>query len=93
MSPVDIETFKALQMMKLSHDYDSIMTEQLLECLRERYNIPADYELHAPWPKHRSYDPLPNGFKLTIDALEVGLRFLLHSIIEAYLEWWRISPS
>ncbi|RZS08987.1 hypothetical protein BHM03_00040028 [Ensete ventricosum] len=30
---------------------------------------------------------------VSIDALEVGLRFPLHPIIEECLRWWRISPN
>ncbi|RZR95158.1 hypothetical protein BHM03_00023969 [Ensete ventricosum] len=30
---------------------------------------------------------------LSTDAIEAGLRFSLHPVIEGYLEQWRISPS
>ncbi|RWW58063.1 hypothetical protein BHE74_00035108 [Ensete ventricosum] len=30
---------------------------------------------------------------ISVDALEVGLRFPLHPLIEECLRWWRISPS
>ncbi|RRT43818.1 hypothetical protein B296_00027201 [Ensete ventricosum] len=30
---------------------------------------------------------------ISVDALEVGLRFSLHPLIEECLRWWRISPS
>ncbi|RWW67678.1 hypothetical protein BHE74_00024857 [Ensete ventricosum] len=30
---------------------------------------------------------------ISVDALEVGLRFSLHLLIEECLKWWRISPS
>ncbi|RZR80554.1 hypothetical protein BHM03_00006619 [Ensete ventricosum] len=30
---------------------------------------------------------------ISVDALEAGLRFPLHSLIEECLKWWRISPS
>ncbi|RRT52141.1 hypothetical protein B296_00027126 [Ensete ventricosum] len=33
------------------------------------------------------------GVSLSTDALEAGLRFLLHPAIESCLELWRISPS
>ncbi|RWW82842.1 hypothetical protein BHE74_00008670 [Ensete ventricosum] len=33
------------------------------------------------------------AMRLSTDAIEAGLRFSLHPVIEAYLEQWRISPS
>ncbi|RWV77857.1 hypothetical protein BHE74_00045696 [Ensete ventricosum] len=40
-----------------------------------------------------TYDAFPDGFSLSTDALEVGLRFPFHPVIEACLDEWRISPS
>ncbi|RRT53277.1 hypothetical protein B296_00049955, partial [Ensete ventricosum] len=34
-----------------------------------------------------------NDFGLSTDALETGLRFPLHPVIESCLEGWQISPS
>ncbi|RWW02472.1 hypothetical protein GW17_00034421, partial [Ensete ventricosum] len=33
------------------------------------------------------------GMCITVDAMEAGLRFPLHPLIEECLRWWRISPS
>lgn len=78
----------ALQVSKSLHDFDSIVTEKLLSHVPERYNIPANYKLLAPWLGQRAYDPFLNGFGLTLDTLELGLRFSLHPVIEACLSWW-----
>ncbi|CAL9781501.1 unnamed protein product, partial [Musa acuminata subsp. burmannicoides] len=43
------------------------------------------YGLHAPSPGQHPYDPFPDGFGLSKDALEVGLRFPLHQVIEECL--------
>ncbi|RWW02594.1 hypothetical protein GW17_00034311 [Ensete ventricosum] len=47
----------------------------------------------CPLPGEHPYDAFPCGFSLSTDAIEAGLRFSLHPVIEAYLEQWRISPS
>ncbi|RRT80417.1 hypothetical protein B296_00000645 [Ensete ventricosum] len=52
------------------------MTIELLSEVRERYNISREYELHTPLPKQRPYNVYPNGFGLSIDTLEAGLRDL-----------------
>ncbi|RWW76619.1 hypothetical protein BHE74_00015278 [Ensete ventricosum] len=70
----------------------SVTTRRLVEA-RNNYFIPPEYELHAPLPGERPYDVFPSGFSLSIDALEVGLRFPLHLVVEACLEGWQISPS
>ncbi|THU72495.1 hypothetical protein C4D60_Mb04t12740 [Musa balbisiana] len=41
--------------------------------------------LHAPSLGQHPYDPFPDGFRLTTDALEVGLQFPLHLVIEECL--------
>ncbi|CAL9040039.1 unnamed protein product [Musa banksii] len=78
-SPADSKGFTALQ--------------SLLGPIRDCYSIPEDYELHAPRPGQRPYDMFPNGFGLTMDALEAGLRFSLHPVVRECLRWWGISPS
>ncbi|XP_064965208.1 uncharacterized protein LOC135612629 [Musa acuminata AAA Group] len=79
--------------LKLWHDVESVVTEELLEELRVRYCIPEGYSLSAPCPGQRPYDQLPQGFGLTVGALEAGLRFPLHPVIEDCLRAWGISPS
>ncbi|RRT40268.1 hypothetical protein B296_00043246 [Ensete ventricosum] len=61
--------------------------------IRERYSIPTEYGLHVPQPEQRPYSLDAPGMCISMDALEVGLRFPLHPLIEEYLRWWRISPS
>ncbi|RZR85755.1 hypothetical protein BHM03_00012790 [Ensete ventricosum] len=58
-----------------------------------RSGFPLEYELHDPLLGQRPYDVFLNGFGLSIDALEAGLRFPLHPVIEVCLEGWQISPS
>ena len=82
-----------LASLKLWHDVDSVVTEELLGELRDRYCIPKCYKLFAPWPGLRSYDQFPQGFGLTVGALEAGLRFSLHPVIEDCLRKWGISSS
>ena len=84
---------RALEVMKSLHDSDSIVTAKLFGRVRDRYSIPSEYELHVPRSGQRANDPFPSGFRLTLDALEAGLRFPLHPVIEACFSWWRISPS
>ncbi|RWW19537.1 hypothetical protein BHE74_00017818 [Ensete ventricosum] len=88
-----IDAYKVIGVMRLCHNFDSIVTNELLVAVRERYNILKEYALHTPLPMKHPYDPFLNGFRLSIDTLEVGLWFPLHPMIEAGLEWWQISPS
>ncbi|RWW00277.1 hypothetical protein GW17_00036763 [Ensete ventricosum] len=73
MSSVDVKAYQALEVMKLCHNFDSIMTEELLGLVQEHYSISDSYELHAPQPRQCPYDSFPNGFGLSINELEVGL--------------------
>ncbi|RRT50010.1 hypothetical protein B296_00009881 [Ensete ventricosum] len=83
---------RTLESLKLLHDFESIVTEELLGHVRKRYSIPPNYELHAPQLRQCTYNLFLNRFGLTLDALKAGLRFPLHPIIEDYLVWWQISP-
>ncbi|RZS08531.1 hypothetical protein BHM03_00039578 [Ensete ventricosum] len=75
------------------HDLDTIVIEGSLAMIRERYNIPVEYGLHVSQPGQRPYSSDAPDMCISVDALEVGLRFPLHSLIEECLRWWRISPS
>ena len=82
-----------LKNLKSWYDVDSVVTEELLRVLWDRYRISKCYGVHAPrlgqWP----YDQFPDGFGLTVGALEAGLRFPLHAVIEECLRKWGISSS
>ncbi|THU61035.1 hypothetical protein C4D60_Mb07t19030 [Musa balbisiana] len=82
-----------LASIKLWHDVDSVVTEDFLGELRERYCISEGYGLFAPRPGQRPYDQFPQGFGLTVGALKAGLRFPLHPVIEDCLRKWGISSS
>ncbi|RWW59148.1 hypothetical protein BHE74_00033937 [Ensete ventricosum] len=75
------------------HDLDTAVTEGSLAAIREWYSIPAEYELHVPEPGQRPYSLDVPGMCISVDALEAGLRFPLHPLVEECLRWWRISPS
>ncbi|RZS08389.1 hypothetical protein BHM03_00039355 [Ensete ventricosum] len=68
------------------------MTCRLVE-VRKHYYILSEYEFQVPLPEERPYDAFTSGFSLSTDAVETGLKFLLHLVIEACLERRQISPS
>ncbi|RRT31961.1 hypothetical protein B296_00051293 [Ensete ventricosum] len=92
-APSDSKVVEALATMKSCFDIDSTLTAHRLVEVREHFHIPREYELHAPLPGQRPFDAFPNGFGLSTDALEAGLQFLLHPVIEACIDGWQISPS
>ncbi|RWW75014.1 hypothetical protein BHE74_00016996 [Ensete ventricosum] len=79
--------------MKSCHDIASVISEEALKSIKECYSIPEGYVLRAPSPEQRPYQPQPSEISISVDALEAGLRFPLHSTIVKCLRWWRISPS
>ncbi|RWW19000.1 hypothetical protein GW17_00016981 [Ensete ventricosum] len=89
----DSGTADALAAMRSNFDVDSTVTTCRLVEVRKNYFIPSEYELHAPLPGERPYNAFSSGFSLSTDALEAGLRFPLHPVVEACLERWQISPS
>ncbi|RWW36941.1 hypothetical protein BHE74_00058001, partial [Ensete ventricosum] len=92
-SPVDARVQRDLEVMMSDHDLDSAVTEGSLAAIRARYSIPTEYGLHVPEPGQRPYSLDVPGMCISVDALEAGLRFPLHPLIEECLKWWRISPS
>ncbi|RZS25356.1 hypothetical protein BHM03_00058542 [Ensete ventricosum] len=92
-SLVDVRVLRDLEVMKSDHDLDMAVTEGSLAAIRERYSIPTKYGLHVPQPGQRPYSLDAPGMCLSMDALEVGLWFPLHPLIEECLRWWRVSPS
>ncbi|RZR79224.1 hypothetical protein BHM03_00004878 [Ensete ventricosum] len=79
--------------MKSCHSFDSVVTKELLGLVWERYSITNDYELYVPQPGQRPFDPFVNGFELSTNALEVGFRFPLHLVMEAYSNGGASRPS
>ncbi|RZR72450.1 hypothetical protein BHM03_00013595 [Ensete ventricosum] len=79
--------------MKADHDLDTTVTEGSLDVIRGRYSIPVEFRLHVPQPRQRPYSSDAPGMCISVDALEAGLLFPLHPLIEECLRWWRISPS
>ncbi|RRT67712.1 hypothetical protein B296_00028758 [Ensete ventricosum] len=69
------------------------LAEGELAAIRERYSIPTEYGLHVLQSGQHPYGSDAPGMCISVDALEVGLRFLLHPLIEECLRWWRISSS
>ncbi|RWW23549.1 hypothetical protein GW17_00012200 [Ensete ventricosum] len=89
----DSGTANALATIQSYFNVDSTVATRRLVEVRKNYFIPPEYELHVPLSGECPYDAFSCGFSLSTDALEAGLRFPLHPVIEACLEQWRISPS
>ncbi|THU72454.1 hypothetical protein C4D60_Mb04t12300 [Musa balbisiana] len=81
-----------LEIIKSWHDVDSVVIEELLGPIWDRYCI-SSYGLYTPLPSQHPYDPFPDGFELTMDALKAGLQFLLNPVIKECLHKWGISSS
>ncbi|RZR75829.1 hypothetical protein BHM03_00000333 [Ensete ventricosum] len=92
-SSVDARVLRDLEVMKADHDLDTAVTEGSLAVIRGRYSISSEYGLHVLRPGQRPYSSDALGMCITVDALEAGLRFPLHLLIEECLRWRRISPS
>ncbi|RWW02769.1 hypothetical protein GW17_00034118 [Ensete ventricosum] len=92
-SPVNARVLRDLEVMMSDHDLDTMVTEGSLAVIRERYSIPAEYGLHVPQSGQRPYSLDVPDMCILVDALEAGLRFPLHPLIEECLRWWRISPN
>ncbi|RWW76547.1 hypothetical protein BHE74_00015348 [Ensete ventricosum] len=82
-----LATMRSFFQCRLDHDNSSVGRGE------EELFHSSGVELHVPLPRESRYDAFSCDFGLSIDALEAGLRFLLHHVIEACLEQWRISPS
>ncbi|RWW75745.1 hypothetical protein BHE74_00016192 [Ensete ventricosum] len=92
-SPVDARVLRDLEVMKADHDLDTTVTEGSITVIRGRYIIPTEFGLHVPQPEQRPYSSDTPGMCISMDALEAGLRFPLHLLIEECIRWRRISPS
>ncbi|RWV91562.1 hypothetical protein GW17_00046146, partial [Ensete ventricosum] len=69
-APADPGTAIALVAMRSNFDINSTVTTHRLVKVRKNYLIPPEHELYAPLPREHPYDAFPNGFSLSIDALE-----------------------
>ncbi|RWW08926.1 hypothetical protein GW17_00027610, partial [Ensete ventricosum] len=75
------KSYKVLDVMLREHDEDLVITEFSLPKITATYLILDDFDLHALEVGQHPFDPFPNGFSLSVDALEVGVRFPLHPLI------------
>ncbi|RZR92446.1 hypothetical protein BHM03_00020734 [Ensete ventricosum] len=85
-APGDSRTADALTVLQSFFNVDSTVTTRRLVKARKNYFIPPEYKLYVPLLGERPYDAFSSGFNLSTDALEAGLRFSLHPMIEACLE-------
>ncbi|RWW03135.1 hypothetical protein BHE74_00038810 [Ensete ventricosum] len=74
---MDIKALMALGIM-VYHVFDSILIVKCLVMIWECYSILYEYALHAPLLGSNHMTQYLNGFSVSIDALKVGLWFLLH---------------
>ncbi|RWW56153.1 hypothetical protein BHE74_00037153 [Ensete ventricosum] len=84
---VDSGTTDTFATMRSFFNVDSTVTTRRLVEVRNNYFITLEYELHVPLPGERPYDAFSCGFGLSTDDLEAGLRFSLHLVIEACLDF------
>ncbi|RWW52168.1 hypothetical protein BHE74_00041434 [Ensete ventricosum] len=79
---VDARVLRDLEVMKMNHDLDTAVIDGSLAVIRGRYSIPAEYVLHVPWSGQCPYSSDASDMCISVDALEAGLRFSLHHLIE-----------
>ncbi|RWW81618.1 hypothetical protein BHE74_00009962 [Ensete ventricosum] len=85
MSPRDVKAYRALKVMKSCHSFDSVVAEELLGLVWERYSITNDYELYVPQPGQRPFDPFVNEF--SCPQMHSRWVFGSHSTLS-----WRLAP-
>ncbi|RWW22573.1 hypothetical protein GW17_00013224 [Ensete ventricosum] len=78
---MDEKSSKALEVMLKEHDEDSIITKSSLPKIRATYRILGDFYIHIHGVGQHPFDPFLNGFNLSVDALEAGVRFPLHPLV------------
>ncbi|RWW50596.1 hypothetical protein BHE74_00043137 [Ensete ventricosum] len=76
----------ALEAMLREYDEDSVITESFLPMIRSRYHISTKYDLHVPDVGQRPFDSFLNGFGLSVDAFEAGMRLPLHPLVMSCLQ-------
>ncbi|RRT43380.1 hypothetical protein B296_00056468 [Ensete ventricosum] len=52
-SSTDIKALRDLEVMRVCHDFDSIVTEGSLAAIRKHYSIEEEYAMHALLPEQR----------------------------------------
>ncbi|KAJ8492395.1 hypothetical protein OPV22_014116 [Ensete ventricosum] len=92
-SPIDARVLRDLEVMKVGHDLDKVVTEGSLAAIREQDSILIEYRLYVPQLGQLPYSSDVSGVCISVDALEASLRFPLHPIIEECIKWWRISSN
>ncbi|RZS13363.1 hypothetical protein BHM03_00044933 [Ensete ventricosum] len=93
MTRRDMRAFKALKITKSYHDFDSTVSFKSLETIQKHNSILSESAWHAPLLGQRPYNTYPEGFSISVDALEAGLRFPLHPVIGeclGYAKWRQI---
>ncbi|RRT40263.1 hypothetical protein B296_00057785 [Ensete ventricosum] len=105
MTRAKAKVLQALEVMKSLHDFDSTICLEYLRSIWKRFSIPNEYVLHAPRSGQRPYHPCPGGFGISIDALEVGLRYhCLDSrgslqtsptpaLVRNFMTWWYVETT
>ncbi|RRT58750.1 hypothetical protein B296_00006737 [Ensete ventricosum] len=78
MTLANVRAFKALEIMKSCHDFNSSMSIESLAVIRDYYSISSEYVLYAPLLGQRPYHIYLEGFSISVDALKARLRFPLH---------------
>ncbi|RRT36963.1 hypothetical protein B296_00046168 [Ensete ventricosum] len=91
--PPSLVNARVLRDLKADHDIDTTVIEGSLAMIRGRYSISIEYGLHVSRSEQRPYSSDALSMCILVDALEAGLRFSLHPLIEECLRWWTISPS
>ncbi|RZR81691.1 hypothetical protein BHM03_00007974 [Ensete ventricosum] len=88
---LDEKSSKVLEAILREHDEDSIITESSLSKIWAIYCIPGDFDIHVPEAEQHPFNTFPNGFSLSVDALEAGkARFLFVSAFRGWgfsLKW------
>ncbi|RRT77365.1 hypothetical protein B296_00009538 [Ensete ventricosum] len=69
---LDEKSSKVLEAILREHDEDSIITESSLSKIWAIYCIPGDFDIHVPEAEQHPFNTFPNGFSLSVDALEAG---------------------
>ncbi|RWV95903.1 hypothetical protein GW17_00041427 [Ensete ventricosum] len=79
LTPTDVKALRALEVMKLCHEFDSVLSVELLLAVRDHYRIPHEYVLYAPTPRQHPYDRIPGDSAKLLALLDHLSRTVLGS--------------